>query len=167
MNKRILKPQPLTAEAFVAFGDVIECSDRAKKIPINSGTATRYHDLATVDVDAQDGRPLISIVRSVPLKERPIPIRMMERHPLSSQAFIPLGWHPFLVVVAPAGDFETEKLQAFLVRSDQGVNYHKGTWHHYLLSLEGPSDFLVVDRGGPEKNCDEVFPPDGEIFVEL
>ncbi|HRJ66500.1 MAG TPA: ureidoglycolate lyase, partial [Alphaproteobacteria bacterium] len=43
----------------------------------------------------------------------------------------------------------------------QGVNYHAGVWHHFSLALDAPSDFLVIDRGGSEKNCDEVF-LDGE-----
>ncbi len=167
MNKIILKPQPLTAAAFQPFGDVIDASTAKKNIPINYGTATRYHDLATVDVSENGGRTLISLVKSTPLTERPIPIKMMERHPLSSQAFIPLSGRPFLAVVGPPGDFDPAKIQAFYVRADQGVNYKRGTWHHYLLSLEAESDFLVVDRGGPEKNCDEVFPPDGSIVLEI
>ncbi|MCY1176174.1 Ureidoglycolate lyase [compost metagenome] len=82
---------------------------------------------------------------------------MMERHPLASQAFVPLSGRAYLVVVAPAGPApQVEDLRVFLARGDQGVNYAPGVWHHPLLALDEVSDFLVIDRGGPGDNCDEV-----------
>lgn len=75
---------------------------------------------------------------------------MMERHPLGSQAFIPLDDRPYLVVVAPAGDLDESKIRAFVTRGWQGVNYAKGVWHHPLLALGKVSDYIVVDRGGGE-----------------
>ncbi|MFT4799045.1 MAG: ureidoglycolate lyase, partial [Candidatus Azotimanducaceae bacterium] len=82
--------------------------------------------------------------------------RLMERHPLSSQAFMPLSGHPFLVVVAAPGELDPAGITAFLASPQQGVNYHAGTWHHYCLALESTSDFLVVDRIADDENCDEV-----------
>lgn len=155
MKPCVLKPAPLTAEDFLPYGDVIECADRVKQISINYGNTTRFHDLAGLDLDAELGRPIVSIFRSTPLP-RPVEIRIMERHPLSSQAFYPLSARPYLVVVAPRGDFDPKKIQAFLAGPAQGVNYHRGTWHHYSLALDAVSDFLVIDRAGPGQNCDEV-----------
>ena len=156
MKPRSLKPVPLTADSFRLYGDVIECADHALQKSINYGNTTRFHDLAALDLTAQGGRPLVSIFRSTPVP-RPVAVKVMERHPLSSQAFYPLSQRPYLVVVAPAGDFDVKNLAAFVAGAHQGVNYHKGTWHHYSLALDAVSDFLVIDRGGPEKNCDEVF----------
>ncbi|NIB40939.1 ureidoglycolate lyase [Pseudomaricurvus alkylphenolicus] len=162
-----VQPQPLTREAFAPFGDVIEVSDQAHHFGINQGYTERYHNLADIDVDAEGGRAIVSIFRSTPLQQ-PIAIKMMERHPLSSQAFIPMGQQPYLVVVAPAGDFDESQLQVFLARSDQGVNYHKGTWHHFCLALNEQSDFLVVDRGGDGHNCDEIeLTPEQQLRVNL
>jgi ureidoglycolate lyase len=110
--------------------------------------------------------PLLSIFRTRPL-DLPISIKVMERHPLSSQAFYPLSNRPYLVVVAARGDFSAENLKAFIADGDQGVNYHRGVWHHFSLSLDETSDFLVIDRGGPEKNCDEVFIEDQDIRIAL
>ncbi|MGI9284581.1 MAG: ureidoglycolate lyase, partial [Pseudomonadales bacterium] len=57
-------------------------------------------------------------------------------------------------------------LRAFIAMAHQGVNYHKGTWHHYCLGLNIGNDFLVVDRGGEGDNCDEVeIPSDINIIV--
>ena len=149
-----LRIERLTREAFAPFGDVIEL-DGARHYPINEGTTERYHDLARVDVSTQGGRPLINVFRAQP-RAWPIDIAMMERHPLGSQAFVPLSDAPYLIVVAPAGDLDPTKLRAFSTRGWQGVNYAKGVWHHPLLALERVSDFLVVDRGGDGPNCDEV-----------
>jgi ureidoglycolate lyase len=140
--------------AFARFGDVIETRDAAY-YPINEGTSERFHDLAAVDVAEGGGRALINIFRGQP-RDLPLAIRMMERHPLGSQAFIPLGTNPWLVVVAPAsGAPNPSDLRAFAAGAGQGVNYHRGVWHHPLIALDGVSDFLVIDRGGPGSNCDE------------
>ena len=156
MTKAFLKPEPLTAAAFAPYGDVIECATAAEQRVINYGNTIRFHNLAKLDLAGQGGQPLASIFRSTPLP-RPISIKVMERHPLSSQAFYPLDKRPYLVVVAPAGDFDPHTMKAFVAGLSQGVNYAKGTWHHYSLALDEVSEFLVIDRGGTEKNCDEVF----------
>lgn len=149
------KIEKLTSEAFRQFGDVIEVRPGASPISINDGNTERHDDLASVDTAQDNGQPLVSIFRSTPLA-LPINIEKMERHPLSSQAFIPLSLNSYLVVVASAGDFEEKEIRAFLALPGQGVNYHKGVWHHYSLALGEVSDFLVIDRGGDGENCDEV-----------
>ncbi len=146
-----LAVEPLTRSAFAAFGDVIEL-DGAHHYPINGGTCERYHDLARVDVG--DGRALLNVFRGQ-ARALPITVTMLERHPLGSQAFVPLSERDYLVVVAPAGELDPRGVRAFLARARQGVNYAKGVWHHPLLALDVTSDFLVVDRGGPGNNCDE------------
>ena len=157
-----LKPKPLTREAFAPFGDVIETED-AERLLINEGTTERFHDLAKVELGG--GRALINIFRAQP-RPSPIAIRMMERHPLGSQAFVALERRPFLVVVAPPGaPPEAAALRAFITDGNQGVNYHPGVWHHPVLALLQETDFLVVDRGGPGANCDEVPLPEGIFLV--
>src|SRR5687767_7817041 len=100
---REVTPEPLTAEAFAPFGDVIEASDRAEQIPINYGWTTRYRDLAALDYSDGGGRAMLSIMRSAPLT--PLVLKIFERHPIGSQAFVPLQGRPFLVAVAPPGEF--------------------------------------------------------------
>ncbi len=162
-NVQVITPKPLTSEAFSAFGDVIEASDDSNSFAINDGFTQRYHDLAKVDVNDKQGHAIVSIFRSTPLVQ-PIAIKMMERHPHGSQAFIPMGENPYLVVVAPAGEFKLNRIEVFIANSNQGVNYHKGTWHHFCLALNSISDFLVVDRGGAGDNCD-VLELDGSLVI--
>ena len=160
---RDLRVEPLTREAFAPFGEVIEAAG-VTPILINEGTTERFDDLARVEVGG--GRAKISLFRGRP---RPWPIRigMMERHPLGSQAFVPLDDHPYLVVVAAADTRpNTDDLRAFRASGDQGVNYRRGVWHHPLLALGSMRTFLVVDRAGPGDNLDEVwFEADDGAFV--
>lgn len=146
---------PLTAEAFAPFGDVIEARSTHTFL-INDGQAQRFHDLAEVNVSADGGRPILSLVRSAP-SQFPLTLKLVERHPLGSQAFIPLGNYKFLIVVALANAQDLpDKLHAFISNGQQGINYHPGVWHHPLIVLDHTTDFLVVDRGGEGKNCDVV-----------
>ena len=151
---KTLRITRLTREAFAPFGDVIEL-DGARHFPINGGTTERFHDLATVDIGGDGGRPLINVFRGQP-RAWPLEIAMMERHPLGSQAFLPLSDARYVIVVAPAGKFDVARMRAFWTEGWQGVNYAKGVWHHPLLALGRVSDFVVIDRGGDEPNCDEI-----------
>jgi ureidoglycolate lyase len=150
-----LRPEPLIADAFRPFGDVIEAGDAYELI--NSGTTRKFADLANIDVSAEGGRPCISIYRATPYK-LPLTIRMLERHPLGTQLFMPLHRNPFLIVVAPAGDsIDVGNLRAFMTGGHQGINYRRGVWHHPLIALRNSDDFVVVDRLGPASNCDEMY----------
>jgi len=149
---RLLPVEALSRENFAAFGDVICAENAARRISVNAGTAVRHHDLARVDTTIDGGRTVLSLFRAQP-RALPFEVRMLERHPLGSQAFIPLD--PacrYLVVVASAGQASP---RAFLASHSQGVNFHRGTWHHPLLLLDQANDFLVIDREGEGDNCEE------------
>ncbi|TCN29364.1 ureidoglycolate lyase [Sinorhizobium americanum] len=145
--------RPLSRAEFAPFGDVIEV-DEARSFPINAGKCIRYHDLATVETTGPEGRALISLLRGEPY-EIPLPLRMVERHPLGSQAFIPLTENAFLVVVAPDEGGTPGEPIAFETAPGQGVNIARNVWHGILTPLYGVSDFVVVDRGGEGCNLEE------------
>ena len=151
-----LNIRPLIRDEFVRFGEVIEING-AKSHSINEGTTERYHDLANVDVSDRKGKALINIFRGQP-RPQPIEIRMMERHPIGSQAFYPLQPHDYLIVVADkVGSPNPSDLHAFRATGMQGVSYRKNIWHHPLLVIVPNHDFLVIDRGGPGENLEEHF----------
>lgn len=159
----LLQAEEITPEAFHPFGQVI-MAEGADHFTINEGTTERYHDLAGIDVTSGGGRPLLNIFRAQP-RSLPIRLSVMERHPLGSQAFVPLSGNPYLVVVAPRGITPSAaNLKAFAVPGGIGVNYDRGVWHHPLIALDKTSDFLVIDRGGPEENCEEVELDDSTIL---
>ncbi|MCY1243336.1 Ureidoglycolate lyase [Ensifer sp. M14] len=147
--------KPLTREAFAPFGDVIE-TENAHSFPINGGKCTRYHDLAKIETAGDKGRPMISLVRGEPYP-LPLKLTMVERHPLGSQAFIPLTDNPFLVVVSGETSEGPSEPIAFRTAPGQGVNIARNVWHGILTPLEDVSDFAVVDRGGEGVNLEEHF----------
>ncbi len=161
---RTLTIEPLSKEAFAAFGDVIE-TDGSDHFMINNGSTMRFHRLAEVETATPDDKAIISIFRA-DVQDMPFTVRMLERHPLGSQAFIPLLGNPFLIVVAPVGDAPVSGLvRAFVSNGRQGINYHRGVWHHPVLTIEKRDDFLVVDRSGTGNNCDEHFFKEDELLI--
>ena len=143
--------QPLTAEAFAPFGDVLDTSGAPDRI-INQGLCGRFHDRAALDF--ADGRAGISLFRAEP-RQLPLTLDMVERHPDGSQAFLPMSEAPFLVVVAPDEGGTPGRPRAFLTQAGQGVNYHRGVWHGVLCPLSAPGLFAVVDRIGAGPNLEE------------
>lgn len=151
---RRITPVPLTREAFRPFGDVIEM-EGAAHYTINQGFTERFNDLCFVDVGMEGGTTNVSLFLGQP-RPAPIEIRLMERHPLGAQAFIPLQDRPWLVLVA--GDVhDFGSYRAFACSGRQGVNYARNVWHHPLLVLDADSRFLVIDRKGPGNNLEEVW----------
>lgn len=146
-----IKIQPLTAEAFAPFGDVLDTRGAPDKM-INAGRCGRYHDRARLDFT--DGRAGISLFKAEP-RSLPLVLDLVERHPEGSQAFIPMSRHPFLVVVAPDEGGAPGTPVAFLTTPGQGVNFHRGTWHGVLTPLHEPGLFAVVDRIGEGPNLEE------------
>ncbi|MEM8536922.1 MAG: ureidoglycolate lyase [Pseudomonadota bacterium] len=143
--------EPLTADAFAPFGDVLDTAGAPDKI-INQGLCGRYHDRAQLDFS--DGRAGISLFDAAP-RSLPLTLDMMERHPDGSQAFIPMHMVPFLVIVALDTDGAPGQPRAFRTSAGQAVNYHRGTWHGVLMALHAPGLFAVIDRIGAGANLQE------------
>ncbi len=145
-------PEPLTADAFAPFGDVIECAGAPDKI-INQGLCGRFHDRAAMDFS--DGQAGISLFNATP-RSFPYTLDMMERHPDGSQAFIPMTQAPFLVIVASDDNGKPSAPRAFVTASGQAINYHRNIWHGVCVPLHAPGLFAVVDRiGGSGDNLQE------------
>jgi len=154
--------QPLTAEAFAPFGDVLE-SRGAPSVIINQGKCGRFHDLAMLDFE--DARAGISIFESE-ARSFPYTLDLMERHPLGTQAFLPMTQYPFLVIVAEDAGGQPAEPKAFLAASGQGVNYHRNVWHGVLTPLSAPGRFAVIDRIGEGNNLEEFWFPEPWVIKE-
>lgn len=148
-----LKPEPLTSERFALYGDVIETSiDRTAAM--NAERFQRFDDLCNIDMK-DDGRVALSIARCRVATSLPLRIDMVERHPLGSQAFVPLTPCRMVVVVAPPEEsVDASDLRAFVTNGRQGINYHRGTWHMPLIAFDAGREFLIIDRVADTPNCD-------------
>ena len=148
--EKIISPEPINNLNFSEFGEVITTKD-IKPLNINNGYAQRFDGIANLDTKEQNGETTISIFSALK-RNFPMKIDMMEKHPLGSQAFIPMKETTFLVLVAPKGEKPIiEKIKSFIVPPGIGVNYKAGTWHFPLISTED-MNFLVVDRKGLGNN---------------
>ena len=150
MTEKIIKPIPITKENFAKYGDMISTKD-IKPLEINNGYAKRYDGIANLNTSSDNGETTISIFSALK-RNFPMKIDMMEKHPLGSQAFIPMKETTFLVFVAPKEEkLDLNKIEAFIIPPGVGVNYKPGTWHFPLISTED-MNFLVVDRKGSGDN---------------
>lgn len=149
----LLQIDQLSQDAFAPFGDILEINDAPDMI-INQGLCGRFHDLAKIDFVGKDARAGISLFNSQ-ARELPYRLEMMERHPLGSQAFLPMTTNPFLTIVASDEGGKPGIPLAFITRPGQGVNYHRNIWHGVLTPLSEPGLFAVIDRIGDGKNLEE------------
>jgi len=148
--KIIIKPKKITNKNFKKFGEVIS-TKKIKPININNGYAKRFDNLCKINTSLKKGNTIMSIFSS--RKRRfPMNIKMMEKHPLGSQAFIPMKETKFLVFVAPKGKKpNVKKIKSFIIPRQTGINYKPGIWHFPLISTKN-MNFLVIDRKGIGNN---------------
>ena len=148
--KITIKPKIINKKNFSKFGQIIDTSKKSY-FRINNGFAKRYDNLIKINTSTKKGKAIASIFSA---KKRifPMKIDMMEKHPLGSQAFIPMKETTFLSFVAPPGEFpEIDKIQSFIIPPKTGINYKAGIWHFPLISTED-TNFLVIDRKGKGEN---------------
>ena len=148
--KIIIKPKKITRKNFQKFGDLISIKKK-KSININDGYAKRFDNLCRINTSSKKGKTIMSIF-SAKKRKFPMNIKMMEKHPLGSQAFVPMNETTFFVFVAPKGKRpNTKKIESFIVPKQTGINYKPGIWHFPLISSKN-MNFLVIDRKGIGNN---------------
>ena len=148
--EKIIKPIKINRSNFAMYGDLISADD-ISPIDINAGYAKRFDNLANLNTSKNEGKAIVSIFSALK-RTFPMTVDMMEKHPLGSQAFIPMKETTFLAFVAPPGDFpDVSKIQSFIIPPKSGINYKPGIWHFPLISTED-TNFLVIDRKGKGEN---------------
>ncbi|CAI4212263.1 unnamed protein product [Parascedosporium putredinis] len=163
-----------------------------------------HEDVRAEDIPSDDDQSLIEELASPPPAPTPpsphqpralsladarahqFPVTILERHPYTSQTFIPLSSPrrraAYLVIVAPTisntpdypamptprgrglpgpGLPDLRRLRAFVASGDQAVTYGAGTWHAPMVVLgraEDKVDFVVVQfaNGVGREDCQEV-----------
>ena len=148
--KIIIKPKKITRKNFKRFGELI-CTKKIRPININNGYAKRFDNLCKINTSSKKGNTIVSIF-SAKKRRFPMNIKMMEKHPLGSQAFIPMNETKFFVFVAPRGKKPNiNRIESFIVPKQNGINYKPGVWHFPLISTKN-MNFLVIDRKGIGNN---------------
>lgn len=154
-----IKAEPLSPESFSPFGDVISAGLKGGSAA-NQGTAVRFDWCADLVNRRSGARPNLAVFRSTPLNP-PVAIKLLERHPENTQAFIPMLVSRFLIVAAANlanGDPDIKSLRAFLCLPGQGINYKAGVWHHPIIALDQPAEFAMLAwEDGSARDCEEHY----------
>jgi ureidoglycolate lyase len=159
--------EPLTPDAFAPFGDVLS-ADLGQAESANQGTAVRSNWAAALESRRAAAKPNLALFRADP-QSLPFTVKLLERHPHSTQVFLPLMCSRYLGVVAPtlpSGEPDLSKLRAFLCEPGQGINYACGTWHHPMVALDTPADLAMLAwEDGSTGDC-EVRPLSESVRVD-
>jgi ureidoglycolate lyase len=144
--------QPLSVAAFAPFGQVVSAGLQLGS-SANFGTAERFDFCADLRSTRPGARSNLAVFRST-ARQLPLEVKVLERHPCSTQVFLPMISSRYLVCVAPTlpdGGPALDGLQAFVCVAGQGVAYAPGTWHHPMVSLDTDAEFamLVWEDGSP------------------
>lgn len=160
-----LSAEPLTRDAYSPYGAVVAADAALPSKSANMGTAERYNHVGELkNLRESAASPNLCVFRSQPYPGSPFQIRLLERHPHSTQLFVPMSESArYLVIVATGGDApDLSTVRAFIARSGQGITYHPGVWHHPLIALDRETDFAcVVYEDDSESDCDtrKIDPP--------
>ena len=142
---RDLKAGPLSAEAFAPFGQVVSAGLQPGS-SANQGTAVRFDFCADLQSTRPGARANLAVFRSV-ARTLPYEVTLLERHPCSTQVFIPMLVSRYLVCVAPTladGGPDVARLMSFICFPGQGVAYAPGTWHQPMVALDEPGEFTML-----------------------
>ncbi|KAJ1847921.1 Allantoicase [Coemansia sp. RSA 2706] len=180
--------EPLTIDSFKPYGDVIQLEGNKNIVIANQGTAKRVNHVALLEnrressgPALQTARPNMCIFSSAP---RPtvggrFPVKLLERHPYSSQVFMPIHQQGvradpdtpcYLVIVAENGPNDQPDLgtiRAFAASSTQGINYKANSWHSPMVTIGSRVDFVVLvwENGVALQDCEEA--PIDPVLVDL
>lgn len=152
-----MRARPLTAEAYAPYGHVLAAGIGPARV-VNQGTAQRFDRVVPLaDLRPGEASLNVSVFRSRPRAERPFEVALLEKHPASTQLFVPMAARRYLVIVALGGDRpDLATLGAFVANGRQGVSYAPGVWHHPIVALDDETDFACfVHETGTESDCTE------------
>ncbi|MBI4057157.1 MAG: ureidoglycolate lyase [Elusimicrobia bacterium] len=153
-----MKLRFLTPQNYKSYGSVI--SAHGPSVSANMGTAKRFNHLTKVaNLRPKRAKLNVCLFRCRPHRKFPITIKLLERHPFSTQVFIPMtGAKRYLVVVSLGKEKpDLNSLSAFIATGSQGISYKPGVWHHPLIALDKPTDFgCLIWENGTKEDCQVV-----------
>ena len=138
--------EQLDINIFSRFGHIIQKKNALELRSINQGTTTRYHNISKLNLESNNGNSSISVFSGSP-RDLPIEIKIMEKHPIASQSFLPIQDYDWLIVVCEEKNElpDLNTLRCFHVDGDTGITYNQNVWHHPLL-VKKKQDFWIIDR---------------------
>ncbi|WP_207479187.1 ureidoglycolate lyase [Arenibaculum pallidiluteum] len=164
---RELAAVPISAAAFAPFGHVVGSAGATGR-SVNEGRGLRYDAPAGLILDGPGTMPVVAVY-AMAASRVPVLVRSFERHPLSSQLFVPTTAGRCLVVVTEsdvAGGPDPARARAFVATRGQAFNYAPGVWHAPIFAIGAPGELVMVmgQAVEPDRDC-EVLSLDEPILV--
>lgn len=157
-TSRIVRAEPLTATRFAPFGTVADAGGVDSGRSVNQGRARRVPGIGDLSHDAVAEKPVLDFYRIAP-STLPFAVTCLERHPLSSQVFVPTDGARYLVVVAAEdrqGRADLSRVAAFIGDGTQVIHYRRGTWHAPMVALDTPLLMtMLMWEVGDARDCEE------------
>ena len=129
--------EPLNADSFSEFGEVV------RRPP--EGVREFFNE--RLENNRSSARVDLSLATIRPVDKLPLHATVMERHPFSSQTFLPLKASRYFAIVAPDSDDggpDLSGVRAFVSGSEQGITYRCGVWHHGMTVLDETAVMAVL-----------------------
>lgn len=206
----------ITPRSFAPFGSIISAPLPSSTITIpstlpvnavhaNQKTALKYANISplrstyTLSPSNIPAHLIMSLFSCFPRSLRSqndqllFDLRILERHPFTTQTFVPLPSPTSndtraIIIVAPTlpspsassaltpyfsqskqgGLPDLSNIKAFVAESGTGVTYGVGTWHAPMVVVgEGRMDFVVTQwvNGREQDDCQEVEIPEGVVVA--
>ena len=162
MNLQIKK---ISKDNFSKYGQLISTQDIESQ-NINEETTKSFYDLVNIEIYGDDKKCRVNIFKSIK-RNFPLEVNMLENHPLSSQAFIPLQKTNFIVFGAPiSNEPDINLIETFLISPEEGINFKPKVWHYPLIATEN-SNFLTIDKKDSANNLEIYnFQNNDKIFLD-
>jgi ureidoglycolate lyase len=163
----------LTSGDFTPFGEVLSVNDLMQNVAsnitqANQGSALRVNQATScLNLRPDTAKANISMFRCQP-RSMPFEIKMLEKHPFSTQIFVPMNHAVYLVVVALGDDTpDLNTLQVFRAENLQGISYKPSTWHHPMIVVSPSTDFtcFVYEDASPGDCVEYHFEEKEKLFV--
>jgi ureidoglycolate lyase len=127
---------PLTPEAAAPFVTVLRARDG------------KFTDVPEVlEKDNVPGHHAFAILCPQPVATDSVSITALERHPHSTQSFLPIAAGRWLVLVAPSlsdGSPDVAAARAFIARPEDAVCIGRNVWHAGLTVFDRPAEVGMI-----------------------
>lgn len=141
-----LSAKPITRSDYAPYGALIAVDPSLPFGPANFGRAKRFNWLGEVQNLRPNAKLNLCIFSYEKVESSPIELKLLEKHPQSTQVFLPMSADSaYLTVVALGADVpDLTTLKAFIVNGPQGITYHPGIWHYPMTVVGSPMDLACV-----------------------
>lgn len=108
----------------------------------------KYTDIpAVLEIGDTAGMHGFAVLCPKPVSGPTVDITTLERHPHSTQSFVPIRAGRWLVVLAPTlpdGLPDIANARAYLAGPEDAICIGRNVWHAGLTVLDGPAEFAMM-----------------------